>query len=280
MTGFIAAALLAVAATLLLLLRPLFLRRSAPATASHRLLNAAIHRDQLAELERDRGEGTLGEEDYQQARMELQRRVLEDGVPDDVPAAPRASKPTLWAIGIALPLAAFLFYFLLGNPAALNAVAAAQQHRFSSQEIERMVAGLAARLEQEPDNLQGWAMLGRSYKAMGRLDEAEKAFGHAQKLVETDAQLLADYADVLAAQAGGNFAGKPAALIEKALKLDPANPQALWLAGSVAFDDGRFDRAVTLWEHLIKLLPPESEDAKQLAAGIVEARARSQDAKK
>lgn len=270
MTGFLIGAALAVAITLLLLLRPFLWRGSQAATASHRQLNAAIYRDQFVELERDRNEGILGEDDYQQARMELQRRVLEDGQEDEALAAPRAPKKTMLALGLSLPLAAAALYFLLGNPDGLKPPEA--QHRFTSKEIEGMVAGLAAKLEKEPDNLQGWVMLARSYKAMGRLGPAEKAFDRAAKLVETDAQLLADYADVAAANAGGNFAGKPIDLIEKALKLDPDNLQALWLYGSAAFERKDFAKAIQNWERLVKQLPPESEDAKMLGASIAQAR--------
>lgn len=271
MPGFLIAVLVAVAATLLLLLRPLIWRRGTAAAASHRQLNAAIYRDQFAELERDRAEGTLAEEDYRQARMELQRRVLEDGQEDAAvaPVAP-APKKTLLALGLALPVAALALYLLLGNPAGLNPPE--PQQRFTAQEIENMVAGLAAKLEKEPENVQGWTMLARSYRAMGRLPEAEKAFERAEKFIENDAQLLADYADVAAANAQGDFTGKPARLIEKALKIDPDNMQALWLAGSAAFARADFAPAVAHWERLVAQLPPDSEDAQMLRANIDEAR--------
>ncbi len=273
MTGFLVGAAIAVVITLLLLLRPFLWRGAQSATASHLQLNAAIYRDQFAELERDRSEGVLGEDDYQQARMELQRRVLEDGQDDDVVAPPRAPKKTLLALGMSLPLAAVALYLLLGSPAGLNPPE--PQHRFTSEEIERMVAGLAAKLEKEPDNLQGWAMLARSYKAMRRPGDAEKAFERAWKLVETDAQLLADYADLLASGAGGKFDGRPLKLIEKALQIDPNHSQALWLSGSAAFDQGRFDKAVADWERLLKTVPADSEDAQMISANIAEARARA-----
>ncbi len=269
MSGFLIAVLVAVAVTLLLVLRPLIWRRGTAAAASHRQLNAAIYRDQFAELERDRAEGTLAEEDYQQARTELQRRVLEDGQEDVVIKATPAPKKTL--VALALPVAAIALYLLLGNPAGINPPE--PQQRFTAQEIENMVAGLAARLEKEPDNLQGWTMLARSYRAMGRLPEAEKAFERAGKFIENDAQLLADYADVAAANARGDFKGKPMQLIEKALKVDPDNPQALWLAGSAAFARQDFAGAVAHWERLAAQLPPESEDAQMLRANIGEARA-------
>ena len=135
-----------------------------------------------------------------------------------------------------------------------------------------MVAGLAAKLEKEPDNFQGWAMLARSYKAMGRLEESERAFGRAGQVVEGDAQLLADYADVAAANAGGNFEGKPAELIAKALKLDPDNLQALWLSGSAAFERRQYAKSVAEWTRLKSLLPPESDDVKTLEESIAKAR--------
>lgn len=272
MAVFLALALFAVALTLFLLLRP-FLLRTRLSTTSHQQLNAAIYRDQFAELESDRAEGALSEEDYLYARNELQRRVLEDSQQDEnVPAPTAAPKKTMLALAVLVPLAALLLYGLLGNPAGLNPPAA--ERRFSAEDIDRMVAGLAAKLEKEPENYKGWAMLARSYKAMGRLGEAEKAYGHAMKLVETDAQLLADYAEVLALGAGGSLAGKPMQYVEKALKLDPDAPQALVLAGTAAFERKDFAKAVEYWERLLKQLPPESEDARSVADSIAEAKKR------
>lgn len=271
MTGFLLAALVAVAVTLVLLLRPLIWRRQATVVAaSHRQLNAAIYRDQFAELERDRNEGTLGADDYQQAHAELQRRVLDDAHEDGAAVTAPPARKTLALIAVALPLAAMGLYAWLGNPAGINPPP--PQPQLSAQDIENMVAGLAAKLEAEPDNLKGWAMLARSYRALGRLPDAEKAFDRAEKFVENDAQLLADYADVATANAGGNFAGKPMRLLEKALQLEPDNGQALWLAGSAAFVGNDFARAITHWERLAKQLPPGSEDAQVVEQNIAQAR--------
>lgn len=281
MTAFLIGAALLAAIALGLLLWPL-LRRNAAATAatsSRQQLNAAIYRGQMAELDSDRADGDLDEADWQQARQELQRRLLDDGadaptsspVAAGEPAATGTAKGLATALATVIPAVAAALYFILGNPAALNPKS--HERNFSAPEIEQMVAGLAARLEKEPDNLKGWVMLGRSYKAMGRFDEAEKAYGRAMKLVETDADLLADYADLLAARAGGKLEGKPNQLIAQALKLDPDNMQALWLAGTAAFDRKDFGKAVEHWERLKKRLPPDSEDAQSIARSIEEARA-------
>jgi cytochrome c-type biogenesis protein CcmH len=159
-------------------------------------------------------------------------------------------------------------YAWLGNPAALDQAA---RRDFSQQDIDQMVAGLAAKLESEPDNLQGWVMLARSYKAMRRSAEAERAYEKALALVEQDPQLLADYADLLASKSG-DLAGRPEQLIAKALALDPDHLQSLWLAGTAAFNRQDYAKAVEYWQRAARQVPPESEDAQMLEAIITEAR--------
>lgn len=268
MTPFLIAAALMLAASLALLARPWWRQRRTDAE-SRRALNAAIYRDQLAELEIDRGSGELGDADYQEARGELQRRLLDDAAGDDTPhAGPTRAKGTLVAIVVALPLAAAGLYAWLGTPAALEQTA---RRDFTQADIEGMVAGLATKLKKEPENLQGWAMLARSYKAMRRYDEAERAFERALTIVEKDPQLLADYADLLASKAG-DLGGRPEQLIAKALALDPDHLQSLWLAGSAAFNRKDYGRASEHWQRALKQLPPESEDAQMLNNIIAEAK--------
>lgn len=269
MTGFAIGATLLVGVALLFILLP-FRRRPASADFSRKQLNAAIYRDELAELEGDRAEGSLSQEDYEQARAELQRRLIEDSN-EDAAAPPRAAAggKTPLALALALPIGAAILYFALGNPAALNPPPPEQ--KFTADDIERMVAGLAERLEKEPENLQGWAMLARSYKAMGRIPDAVKAYERAGKLVEESPDLLLDYADTLAASIGG-FDARVKSLIDKALKLDPEHPQGLWLRGTVAYDAKDYAKALADWEALLKLLPPGSENAQVLQANIAETR--------
>lgn len=280
MTAFLAGAALLVAATLALLLRPWWRKQQAArAQASRRALNATIYRDQLAELERDRAEGSLEEADYAAARQELQRRLIEDSAEaDEAVAAPLPAKASAIAIAVALPVLAIALYLLLGNPAGLNPQPA--QKRFSADEIEQMVAGLAAKLEKEPDNLQGWVMLARSYKVMDRFEEADKAYGRAKALVDTDPGLLVDHAEVAAMAADGNLEGRPRQMIEQALKLDPEHPQGLLLSGTAAFERGDFPRAIADWERLKKQVPPDSENARVLDSGIAKAREKQAAGKK
>ncbi|HMX10549.1 MAG TPA: c-type cytochrome biogenesis protein CcmI, partial [Burkholderiaceae bacterium] len=130
---------------------------------------------------------------------------------------------------------------------------------------------LAAKLEKEPENHRGWAMLGRSYKMMGRFKEAAEAYARTGPMLDSSAELLVDYADAVAAAADG-FNAQSLQLLDRALKLDPNNAQGLWMRGSAAFEAQHFDRAIADWEKLLTQLEPGSEDARTIAGNLAEAR--------
>jgi cytochrome c-type biogenesis protein CcmH len=278
MTGFIVAAAVAVAIVLVLLLRPYFRQLEAGQT-SRAQMNAAIYRDQFAKLDQDLTDGTLAREDYEQAKKELQRRVLEDSQAADETATVRAPRKTMIGVAIAVPIVAGAMYLMLGNPAAMSGVGPdglpAGHDKIATQaDLEKMIAALAAKLENEPTNYKGWSMLARSYKALGRPVEAQRAFEKAGSFIDDDAQALASYADVVATNNGGSLAGKPTELINKALKVDPANPMALWLAGTAQFEAKNYKQASDTWEKLAAMLPPGSDDSRMLEGAINDARAK------
>lgn len=276
MSGFLIGAFFVALVAVALVVWP-FLRRSADADFSRLQLNTAIYRDQLAELERDRSEGSLSQADYEQAQAELQRRMLDDAAGEPAPAkkgeqaAPASvSRALPIALGAFLLIGGALGYMALGNPQAINPPVQGG-HTIGDAEIERMVAEMEARLEKEPANYQGWAMLARSYKFMNRYPEAVRAYARTGPLLDTSAELLVDYADTLAAAKRG-FAPEVLALIDKALKLEPANLQGLWLRGTAFYEEGRYDKAIVDWELLLKSLPPGAEEARVVTANIAEAR--------
>lgn len=270
MTGFVLAAALLVVIVLAVVVRPLWRRSAADeamAPGEQRELNLAVFRDQLAELERERGEGSLSEADFAQARSELQRRLLDEVALSPEPStSPAAGRKTAWVVLAVLPLAAAAGYAVLGTPRALDP----QQHeaRVTPAQIERMLEQLGEKLKTNPDDLKGWAMLARSYKVLERYAESAEAFGRARSLVEQDAGLLAEYAEVLAQLHGGNLAGKPGELIAQALRLNPDHPQALLLAGVAASERGDFSAAATHWARLLAQLEPGSNEARTIEAAL------------
>ena len=252
------------------------LRRHGSAGASRKAINTAIYRDQLAELERDLASGVLSQADYGSARDELERRVLEDVVIDEAAPAgntPRRLPRTALALAVTLPLAAAVLYVVLGTSAALDP-AAREGQQASAAEIEKMVDALAAKLEKDPGNLEGWAMLGRSYMVTGRFADAAKAFDKAGPAMEASSEMMLQVAELSAELNQGRVEGRGRDLLQRVLKDEPQNPQALVLAGTDAFFRSNFADAVRHWEAVLAMLPPGSPDAQNLAAGIEKAKSQ------
>ena len=268
----------AIFATLLLvvvaafLLPPLWLGlRQNDQKAGRKEANLAIFRDQLAELEREQKEGTLADGDFEQARRELQRRLLEEVAPDagDTPKVARGpSRKMAIVLLLLLPVLAVSGYAILGNPKALDPAQTAAPPRMTAEQISGMVSKLAERMKANPDDMQGWLMLARSYKTMGRYEEAAEAYGKAEKVITDDPELLASYAETLAMANGKGLDGKPKQLIERALKLDPQHPHSLFLAGAAAMEAGDNRKGIAYWEALLPQVEPGSEIDQMLRSGI------------
>ncbi len=276
MITFVVIAIVMVAIALAWVVVPL-LRHRHRASVGREASNVAILRDQLKELESDYAGGAVAREQYEQAKRELEQRVLEESAPAQV-ATPAASTHAGWRTAIAVaavvPAAALVLYVLWGDHAAFSPetqVAAQQEHDLSPAQVNAMVEKLVAKLKNEPGNVEGWVILARTYYAMGRYSEAVPAFERATALAPDDAPLLADYADALGAMQK-SLQGKPTELVTKALQVDPTYWKALALAGTAAFDRKDFKQAVTYWEDLKKVIPPGVDMSKSLDSSIAEAR--------
>ena len=244
--------------------------------------NISVYRDQLSELDADVRNGIVSREQFEQDREEIERRLLED-VSTNPRANPSATtgeqRGVAYALALALPLVAIVFYLKVGNPQAMSpstAVAPATAENgadgFSQQRIESNVAALAKRLETNPSDSQGWAMLARSYTSMEKYAEASDAFAKATALVPDDADLWAEYAFAAAMANGRQLQGKPTELLNKALKVDPENLKALELAGSAAFQAKDYKRAIEYWQRLLEKVPRSSEVGQSVTRRIDEAK--------
>mgnify|MGYP002401715834 CR=1 FL=1 len=235
-------------------------------------MNAAIYREQLRDLENDLKDGSLAQCAFDEAQRELQRRLLAESG-DENPSVgepvPSRAMRTAIVLAVLLPVASGALYAWLGSPDALKP---GMSHKANAGEMDKMVEALAARLEKNPDDLRGWAMLARTYKAMRRFEEAEKAFARLGDAINEDATMLASYADLLAVRANGNLEGRPLQLIDKALELEPDHGMALSLAGTAAYNRKDFATAVKYWDRLLKTLPPDSDEAKGVAEAIAKLR--------
>ena len=262
-------------------------------------------RNQLLQLQQAHASGALDAASYEARKAVLERQLLDAVMADsaqavlpaDAPAAaptaaPRASAG-LWAgVGALVLGVASLGYAFTGSPRVIGktseavvagrggagpgaADAAASTEAAPTQEqVEAMVAKLALRMQEKPDDPEGWNMLGRSYMVLGRPEDALAAFKQAIKLKPDDANILTEYADALAVKNGRTLDGEPTQLLDRALKLEPDNLKALALAGTAAFNRGDFATAVKHWERVALVGPANGELVEMARSGVAEARER------
>jgi len=250
--------------------------------------NLEIYRDQLSELEADLRNGIISPEQYQKDRDEIERRLLDDVSSDDEVSAKGSkeavSRGPVYVIALGIPVVAVALYLLVGNSAVWSgAVTTTPQAPFASgpqsngpmtqQAIEANVAALAKRLEQKPDDAQGWVMLARSYTSLEKYTDASNAYARAAALKTDDADLLCDFAFALAMANGRQLQGQPFELIKRALRIDPQNAKALELAGSAEFQAKNYKQAIDYWKKVLDRTPADSELARTLSQNINEAKA-------
>jgi cytochrome c-type biogenesis protein CcmH len=277
MTAFIVSAAVLLLLAVAIVLRPL-LKVGAPTGVARDKANFEIYRDQFAELENDLKSGVLGSEQFDQAKADLERRVLEEAArpAEGVTGAGRGHGAPI-AVGVLIPVAAVLLYLQFGTLEGLDVTphAAGDVSSVTAGQFQEMTEKLAARMRENPNDAEGWMMLGRAYRAMERFDEATDALRKAVALDPGNADLLADLAEALALRNGRTLAGEPTKLLERALKLDPRNEKILALSGSAAFERKDYKAAIRHWEALLKRPGVSGELARALSAGIAEARALS-----
>lgn len=256
-------------------------------------------KQQLLQLKALHADGSLPEAAYQEGKAKLERRILDQVLAGNTPSA--AAKPTTaaatpapsetangprpspWLVSgltVAVVVIAAAGYLWKGSvppsmqggdaPAMADAQDAQQSN--AAQQIAGMVDKLAERLKSRPDDVEGWTMLARSYSVLGRHAEALKAYEKALSLRKDDPALLADYADSLAVNSNNSLEGEPMKYVERALKLDPKNLKALYLAGTYAFNKKDYPTAVKLWERLAAVGPAGNVFAREVEPAIAEAR--------
>ncbi|MBU3556057.1 c-type cytochrome biogenesis protein CcmI [Polynucleobacter sp. Ross1-W9] len=270
-TSFLIPAFLLLVLVLVLLLRPFIFPAKGKST-SRRQMNAVIYREELDKLEAEHTAGIISSTDYEISHAEMRQRLFQDTIEEDDQEVAGSTKKTAIGLCIFIVLLSSALYFSLGD--VVRIAQRSSEKPVTQEGVEKMVAEFAIKMEKDPSNLKGWAMLARSYRILGRNEDAAKAYARAGNFIDSDPQLLADYADVLATNANGSFVGKPLQLINQALKLDPDNLMALWLSGTASYNANNYKAAVQTWEKLAKQIPPDTDEARAIQGSIAEARSK------
>ena len=220
--------------------------------------------------------GVIDKDEYQAKLAAL------PGVEAAGPAATRRLAVVVaLAVALLLPAGAIILYQLNGEPRALDPTQLAgsandaqgeNPQAAQSVDMDQAIAGLVAKLEANPGNANGWALLGRAYQATGKFAESRDALKRAYDLEPGNHDLTVEYAQAMAlANEGRRIAGEPRQLIEGVLKADPDHQRALWLIGISDYQAGDYNAAITAWNRLLPALPAESDIAASVRAQIAEA---------
>ncbi|MCZ2102842.1 MAG: c-type cytochrome biogenesis protein CcmI [Comamonadaceae bacterium] len=274
MMTFLALAAIMVLVALAVVIVPLVRGDRVRATAGEDL---AVLADGLRELEAERAAGDVDAAEFERGRLELERQALASQQQAQVQEqhSLRANWGAALGTAIVLPLLVIALYLTIGQPGTIGTnVLQARAGDDATQHVpnDAAVAALQARLAKDDGDVEGWVLLARSYFQMGRTDDALNAYRKATTLVADNPDLWVEYANTVAIAHNRDLSGEPTQMVERALKLDPNNFNALAFAGLAAFQ--RDDRATALehWGRLKTLLPEGSEDSKRIDELIARAR--------
>ena len=270
-------ATLMTAVALAFVLVPL-LRARAASGPSALEANLAVLRGQRRDIDTDVANGTLPADARDEALAELVGRAEDDLSAPATKALASSRKPWLVAavVAVALPVLSFGTYFAVGMPAATDGgLLSREGGKLDEKQIVAMVESLARKVRERPEDAQGWALLARSMAALGRFKESAEAYERLAKLLPSDPDVLADYADALGMAQGRTLAGRPHELAKAALAIDPRHKKALALAGTAAMEANDLANALGFWQRLSAELPPGSDDHTQVSAIIAEIRTKA-----
>jgi cytochrome c-type biogenesis protein CcmH len=237
--------------------------------------NVKIARDRLAELNANKASGGISQEQYDEQVAELELTLSDDlDIPDATEKRHSQGRWLVYVLVVAVPVISATLYWTLGDYQAISRINDPNQANLAGQQdqpnqpspeaIKKMVAKLADKLKNEPNNLEGWLMLGRSYKVLENYPEAVDAFAHAYQLAGDKPDVMLAYAESLAFSKNGDWGGKAKEMVMKAITLEPDNLTGLWFAAMATAQQGDKPTAVGYLKKLDAALPPDSPDKQQI----------------
>jgi cytochrome c-type biogenesis protein CcmH len=223
-----------------------------------------IYRDQLAEIQRDVQRGLIGEAEAKAARTEIARRALAADTAERASAKTSTTTQALpmavLALAVVIPMGAFVLYLDLGSP-HLPGQPLATRHagaQSDTRQDEALIAQLAERLKERPDDLQGWTLLARSLSSLGRHDESVAAWRNVRRLAPDAAESLGGLAEALVQASGGTITPEAVRLFEAATKADENDPRSRFYLGLARSQAGESRQALQIWTDLLAISPPDA----------------------
>jgi len=234
--------------------------RRAPEAGSRAQFDAAVYRDQLAELERDAARGIIGPAEAEAARNEVSRRILGTlgGEASADAGVPRTGSSAFWA-ALLVPLVAIPIYLWSGSPRLPDLPLQARlDNAVEANDLDALVARVESHLARNPGDVAGWQVLAPVYRRMERFDDAANAYARILSIGPPTAELLADYAEMRVYANQGLVTTSAIEPLREALKLDPKNPKARFFMALADKQEGKTAEALAAWKALLGDSPPDA----------------------
>lgn len=255
-----------------------WLRPVQAATVNRQDLNIALYQQRLQELEEDLQLGKLDAAQFEQAKIELNQALLQDTALSEAVVVAPDSRTALWWLLALTPIAAVILYFGVGGSQDL--------YRYQLQQINNQQAtaltqqlktpqAVLAKLEQtvtqNPNDPQGWFLLGRLYMDFQRTNDAAKAFAHANQLKPNDPDIMLQYAQALFVQNNMRLNTQAKDLLKAVVTQDPNNQGVINLLALDAYSNKQYQQAIDYWQSLLEYNAPDSDNYRSLQAAIANA---------
>lgn len=253
---------------------PLLKRRKPALVSDEEARRLEVYRDRRREIERERDAGRLSDEEAARATEELVEEAAAQFPQADAelrsPPASRPGRVLPWAVlsAIAVPLVAVLVYASVGSPAIVGLDPETLRGQLTPETISKAVAELEEQVRRNPQDGEAWAMLAEARRLQDKPAEAAEAYARAIETNPPHARLLADYAETLVLLANGDFSGRPVALLEQALRIDPNDGKAVALMGAAQYRLGNLAGALDHLRRLERSLEPGSDEVARLSEAI------------
>ena len=245
--------------------------------------NIEIAREKKALLDKQLEREELDQAGYDDALKDLERSLALDLERKEVSAERSPGKWAGWFVAALIPLMSVFMYLELGeyrvieNPKLAEVNKSAQANNNADHQnmsIESMLDRVKQRLQDNPDDAEGWFIMGRTLMAMQQVDSAVTAFQRTYDLVGEDPAVMFTLADALALQNNGSMAGEPEKLVTRGLELSSQDPTGLWLAGLAAEQRKDYKSAHKYWSRMLPLMTDDAESSAEInrLLGVLEQR--------
>jgi cytochrome c-type biogenesis protein CcmH len=261
---------------LLILVLPILRAQPVDKSDNRQQQNIDIAKDKKAGLDLQLAQGELKQEEYDNSLIDLQTALALDLENVESKNSHQQGKWAVWILAAVVPLLSIGLYFQIGeyrviqNPSIAQARVvqnAESQNQKSKLSMSDVLELLQKRLLENPDDAEGWYVLGRTLMAQQKYDQAIPAFQKTLDLVGEEAGVLFSMADAMATVNGGSMQGEPEQLVKRGLAVAPMDPTGLWLNGLAAEQRQDYKVAYASWTRLLPLIqsdPASSAEVNRL----------------